>query len=103
MMGVDYYEKVTARMGPATRDFYRLFMVPGMFHCRGGFGPNQFDAMTPLINWVETGAPPQRIEASLIEDTKTVRTRPLCAYPEVARYNGSGSIEEAANFSCRTP
>jgi feruloyl esterase len=56
-----------------------------------------------LINWVETGAPPQRIEASLIEDTKTVRTRPLCAYPEVARYNGSGSIEEAANFSCRTP
>jgi Tannase and feruloyl esterase len=52
---------------------------------------------------VETGAPPQRIEASLIEDTKTVRTRPLCPYPEVARHSGSGSIDEAANFSCRAP
>jgi len=103
MMGIDYYEKVAAKMGSATNDFYRLFMVPGMFHCGGGFGPNQFDAMTPLINWVETGALPQRIEASLIEDGKTVRTRPLCPYPEAARYNGSGSIEDAANFSCRTP
>jgi Tannase and feruloyl esterase len=103
MMGIDYYEKVTAKIGPATRDFYRLFMVPGMFHCRGGFGPHRFDAMTPLINWVESGAQPQRIEASLVEEGKTVRTRPLCPYPEVARYNGAGNIDDAANFACRAP
>ena len=102
MMGIDYYEQVTARMGERTRDFYRLFMVPGMFHCRGGFGPNRFDPMTPLINWVETGAAPQRIDASLMDEGKVVRTRPLCPYPEVARYNGSGSIDEAGNFSCRS-
>ena len=59
--------------------------------------------MTPLINWVETGTPPQRIEASLMEEGKTVRTRPLCPYPEVARHHGSGSTEDAANFSCRAP
>ncbi len=103
MMGIDYYEKVTAKIGTATRDFYRLFMVPGMFHCRGGFGTDRFDAMTPLINWVETGASPPRVEASSMEDGKTVRTRPLCPYPEIARYSGGGSIEDAANFSCRTP
>jgi len=103
LMGIDYYEKVTARTGPTTRDFYRLFMVPGMFHCRGGFGTDRFDAMTPLVNWVEGGAAPQRIPASLMEDGKTVRTRPLCPYPEVARYTGSGSVDDAANFSCSSP
>jgi feruloyl esterase len=103
MMGIDYYEQVAAKLGTATRDFYRLFMVPGMFHCRGGFGTDRFDAMTPLINWVETGASPARIEASSMEGGKAVRTRPLCPYPEIARYGGSGSIEDAANFSCRAP
>jgi hypothetical protein len=103
LMGLDYYEQVSAKIGPTTRDFYRLFMVPGMFHCRGGFGPDRFDPMTPLINWVESGAAPQRIEASLLEDGKTVRTRPLCPYPEVARYSGNGSIDDTANFSCHAP
>ena len=103
LMGIDYYEKVAAKSGPATRDFYRLFMVPGMFHCRGGFGTDRFDPLTPLVNWVEGGAAPQRIEASQVEDGKTVRTRPLCPYPEVARYNGSGSVDEAGNFSCKAP
>jgi feruloyl esterase len=103
LMGIDYYDKVTAKIGPATRDFYRLFMVPGMFHCRGGFGPDRFDPMTPLINWVENGVAPPRIEAAQIEDGKTLRTRPLCPYPEVARYAGSGSLDEAASFTCRAP
>jgi feruloyl esterase len=103
IMGIDYYQKVTDKFGPATRDFYRLFMVPGMFHCRGGFGTDRFDAMTPLVNWVENGAPPRSIDASSVEDGKTVRTRPLCPYPEVARYNGTGSIDDSANFSCRSP
>jgi feruloyl esterase len=59
--------------------------------------------MTPLINWVETGVAPQRIDAALMDEGKVARTRPLCPYPEVARYNGSGSIDETANFTCRYP
>jgi hypothetical protein len=55
------------------------------------------------VNWVEGGAAPPRIEASQVEDGKTVRTRPLCPYPEVARYNGSGSVDEAGNFVCKAP
>jgi hypothetical protein len=103
LMGIDYYDQVTAKIGPATRDFYRLFMVPGMFHCRGGFGPDRFDPMTPLINWVENGVAPPPIEAAQVEGGKTLRTRPLCPYPEVARYVGSGSLDDAASFTCRAP
>lgn len=103
VMGIDYYEQVTARIGPATRDFYRLFMVPGMFHCRGGFGTERFDPMTPLVTWVETGVPPERITASQMADGKAVRTRPLCPYPQVARHDGSGSVDDAASFTCRAP
>ena len=101
MMGVDYYEKALAKNGPDTPDFFRLFMVPGMFHCRGGVGADQFDAMTALINWVENGAAPATLTASRVEHSKVVRTRPLCPYPQVARHLGSGSIDEAASFACR--
>ncbi|HEY6343939.1 MAG TPA: tannase/feruloyl esterase family alpha/beta hydrolase [Bryobacteraceae bacterium] len=103
MMGVEYYEKVEEKMGPSTRDFFRLFMVPGMYHCGGGVGPNVFDVATPLLKWSESGAAPDRITASRIEDGKVVRTRPLCAYPQVARYGGTGSIDDAANFQCARP
>jgi hypothetical protein len=103
MMGVEYYEKVVERMGSSTGDFFRLFMVPGMFHCRGGVGTDVFDATTPLVKWVESGAAPDRIAASRVVDSKVVRTRPLCAYPQVARYQGSGSIDDAANFTCVRP
>ena len=103
MMGVEYYEKVEERMGSKTADFFRLFMVPGMFHCGGGVGTSTFDVDTPLIRWVESGSAPQQIAASRVVDNKVVRTRPLCAYPQVARYKGSGSIDEAANFSCVKP
>jgi Tannase and feruloyl esterase len=103
MMGVDYYEKAVAMNGPDTPDFFRLFMVPGMFHCRGGIGTDQFDAMTALINWVENGAAPATLAAARVEQGKVVRTRPLCPYPQVARYSGSGSIDEAGNFACRHP
>ena len=58
MMGVSSYERVVETMGPATKDFYRLFMVPGMFHCTGGVGTSAFDAVTPLIQWVEKGVAP---------------------------------------------
>jgi tannase/feruloyl esterase len=100
MMGVEYYERVASKMGSATSDFYRLFMVPGMFHCTGGIGTSTFDPVTPLIQWVEKGSAPATISASKVVDGKPIRTRPLCPYPLVAKYKGSGSIDDAANFSC---
>jgi feruloyl esterase len=58
---------------------------------------------TPELHWVEHGAAPARIDASRVVAGKVVRTRPLCAYPQVARYKGSGSIDDAANFTCTKP
>jgi feruloyl esterase len=103
VMGIDYYLKAVGTNGLSTPDFFRLFMVPGMFHCRGGVGPEQFDAMTALINWVENGVAPATIAASQVDKGKVVRTRPLCPYPFVARYSGSGSPDELANFACTAP
>jgi hypothetical protein len=102
-MAVDYYEKALVANGPDTRDFFRLFMVPGMFHCRGGVGPDRFDAMTAVIDWVERGVVPQSLTATRVEDGKPVRTRPLCPYPQVARYGGAGSVDAAASFACTDP
>ena len=79
----------------------RLFMVPGMAHCRGGEGPNTFDAVTALEQWVERGKAPDQMLASHAANGVVDRTRPLCPYPQLAAYKGSGSIDEAANFSCR--
>jgi hypothetical protein len=103
LMGVNYYESVIARMGPSTADFYRLFMVPGMFHCSGGVGTGTFDAVTPLIEWVEKGVTPASIRAVKLVDGKPVRTRPLCPYPEIAKYKGTGSVDDEVNFSCARP
>jgi len=103
VVGVEYYEKVADTMGPQTSDFARLFMVPGMFHCSGGIGTSQFDMTTPLVKWVEQSTPPARIEASRVTGGKVVRTRPLCSYPQTARYKGTGSIDDTANFTCAMP
>ncbi|MEP7313539.1 MAG: tannase/feruloyl esterase family alpha/beta hydrolase, partial [Pseudomonadota bacterium] len=103
LMGVNYYEQALARNGARTPEFFRLFMVPGMTHCGGGAGPDQFDSMTALINWVEKGKAPAMLRASKIVDDKVVRSRPLCPYPQVARHTGQGSIDDAANFSCVAP
>jgi feruloyl esterase len=102
---VAYYESVQDTMGGPSRtaDWYRLFMVPGMGHCRGGNGPNTFDMVSALEQWVENGKAPDRIVASHSTDGYVDRTRPLCPYPQVARYSGSGSIDDAANFTCRLP
>jgi feruloyl esterase len=78
-------------------------MVPGMGHCSGGAGPDTFDKVSALEAWVERGQAPSRIVASRIVGGKVERTRPLCAYPQVARYTGSGSIDDAANFTCQAP
>jgi feruloyl esterase len=74
-----------------------------MGHCRGGYGPDTFDAMTALEQWVEQGRAPDQIVASHATNGKVDRTRPLCAYPQVATYTGSGSIDEARNFVCQAP
>ena len=103
MMGVNYYEQALAKNGPDAMDFFRLFMVPGMAHCSGGIGPDRNDTMTAMINWVEKGKAPESIQASRVVDGKVVRTRPLCPYPQVARYTGQGSIDDAANFRCVKP
>ena len=103
MMGVDYYEQAVTANGPDGDDFMRLFMVPGMTHCAGGTGPDQHDSVTAIIDWVETGKAPDAIVASKIENGQVTRSRPLCPYPQVARYDGSGSIDEAGNFSCEAP
>jgi feruloyl esterase len=103
LMGVHYYEEVTQRVGPKTPDFFRLFMVPGMTHCAGGNGTDRFDSVSALVDWVEQGKAPDVLNAARVVDGKVVRTRPLCPYPQVARYSGKGSIDEAANFSCVKP
>ncbi|MBS1791027.1 MAG: tannase/feruloyl esterase family alpha/beta hydrolase [Acidobacteria bacterium] len=102
-MGVDYYESVLKQMGATTPEFFRLFMVPGMFHCGGGVGCSNFDKLTPLMQWVERGTAPDRLIGSRITNGKTDRTRPLCPYPQVAKYKGSGSTDDAANFTCQKP
>jgi feruloyl esterase len=103
LMGIDYYMKAVAANGLGTPDFFRLFMVPGMFHCRGGVGADRLDAMTALINWVENGTAPASITAAQVDKGKLVRSRPLCPYPQVARYSGSGSPDDATNFACKAP
>ncbi len=102
--GIQYYETVSQRLGPApTRDFYRLFMVPGMLHCAGGPGCANVNWLAALTDWVEKGVAPTQILGSHLEKAQVTRTRPLCPYPEVARYKGSGSTDEAANFACQLP
>src|SRR5688500_8003015 len=103
MMGVKYYEAVMAKHGKSTADFARLFMVPGMAHCAGGGGTDQNDAVRAGIERVEKNKAPDSLLASKIVKGAVVRSRPLCPYPQVARYKGQGSIDEAANFSCVAP
>jgi feruloyl esterase len=102
---IAYYQAVQEAMGgePETQSFLRLFMVPGMGHCGGGPGPNTFDALAALEQWVENGKAPDRITASHVSSGAVDRTRPLCVFPRVAVYQGRGSTDDAANFECRSP
>jgi Tannase and feruloyl esterase len=103
---IDYYERLSAANGgvTTTKDFARLYLVPGMNHCVGSGGPatDLYDSLTPLVNWVEKGTAPDSIVARAAATSPWPgRTRPLCAYPQQARYKGAGSIEDAASFSCQ--
>ena len=99
---IGYYESVLARMGPRQDEWMRLFLVPGMAHCGGGTGPNQFSAITALEKWRESGTAPERIVAARVKDGNVEMTRPLCPYPQLAVYNGTGSTNDAASFTCKT-
>ena len=119
LSSIDYFRSVRAKMGAKEEDgFLRLYLAPGMAHCGGGPGPDSFGQGTvaaadpqhsiskSLENWVENGTAPGPIIATKLKTgspATVVRTRPLCPYPEVARYAGSGSTDEAANFSCVAP
>ena len=96
-------EKAVEANGPKGTDFMRLFMIPGMAHCAGGLGPDQYDAVTAVIDWVEKDVAPNSLIASKLVNGSVTRSRPLCPYPQVARYKGQGSIDDAANFSCVAP
>ena len=98
-----YYTRVVETIGSETevRNAYRLFMVPGMGHCSGGEGPNAFDMVGALEQWVEHGQAPDRIVASHSTNGAVDRTRPLCPYPMVAVYKGTGSIDAADSFTCQ--
>lgn len=98
---VDYFESVVKSMGTNNvGGFYRLFMIPGMAHCGGGEGASSFDMLGPLEEWVEQGHAPDRVPAARVQDGKPDRTRPLCSFPQVAKYMGSGNTDEASNFVC---
>lgn len=101
---VNYYKSVADVMGGVTHidNSYRLFMIPGMGHCRGG-GTDTFDMVAPLDHWVEKGQAPNQIVAARMNNGAVDRTRPLCPYPQLAVYKGSGSTDEARNFTCKMP
>ena len=100
---VQYYTRVSETLGGPKNihDSYRLFMVPGMAHCGGGDGPNQFDMIAALEQWVEHGKAPDRIPAWRRRDGTIDRTRPLCPYPQAAVYDGKGDTNDAASFACK--
>jgi Tannase and feruloyl esterase len=100
---VNFYNTTTVATKPPanSRNWVRLFMVPGMGHCSGGEGPDSFDMLTPLDRWVDGGEVPTRIVASRIRNGRVDMTRPLCPYPQVAHYRGSGDTNEETNFVCR--
>jgi feruloyl esterase len=122
LSSVHYYQSVVAAQGPSPasalakiQGFYRLFLAPGVGHCGGGPGPNEFgqaggtgdaehDLVVGLEHWVEQGVAPTRIIATKFSGDDPAKgiamTRPLCPYPQVAKYSGSGDIAEAKNFAC---
>ena len=111
-----WYDGLRAANGGDAGDFAKYYQVPGMNHCSGGPATDQFDMLTPLVNWVEKGQAPDSIQATARGEGNAggvnadvpstwspARTRPLCAYPQIAVYKGSGSVEDAASFTCQSP
>ena len=103
---IDYHQRLTRNNGgpEATAAWARLFLVPGMNHCAGGPATDSFDGLGAIVDWVEKGSAPARIEASALPGSSYFprRTRPLCPYPSYPRYTGTGSLEDGASFECAT-
>jgi len=98
---VDFFQKVVASQGGAgVGTSIQLYMVPGMNHCQGGPGTDNFDRVGAMEEWIKTGSAPKRIEAWHVTAGTTDRTRPLCPFGQVAKWSGSGSANETANFAC---
>jgi len=97
---VNYFTDVNKTMGKGQDDFVRLFMAPGVGHCQGGAGPDQVNWMGALERWRESGKAPDRIEAARVAGNRIEMTRPLCPYPQIANYTGTGSTNDAQNFVC---
>jgi len=95
-----YYNTVMKNAGAAKKDQVRLFVVDGMGHCGGGAGADTFEKLGTIDQWVETGKAPDQLPSSKMSQGKVAFSRPLCAYPAVARYRGTGDINDAANFTC---
>lgn len=101
---LNYYRAMETTMGRSTVDsFARLYLLPGVAHCGGGEGPDSVDLLTPMMGWVERGSAPYRLVTAKLTDGVTVRSRPVYPYPKVARYSGSGSVDDAANFVAFRP
>jgi feruloyl esterase len=102
---VNYFTKAAQVAGGTDKisSSFQLYMVPGVQHCRGGEGTDSFDLLSPMREWVESGTAPRGVIASHNAGGKVSRTRPICPYPQVAKYTGSGSIDEAQNFACSAP
>jgi feruloyl esterase len=100
---LNYNASVLAKMGSPQQDWLRVFMVPGMEHCGGGPGPAQVNWMAALERWRQSSIPPDRLIASRVTDNHVTMTRPICPYPSVAKYNGTGSSNDEANFACKLP
>jgi feruloyl esterase len=99
---VQYYRRVLEDLGDVRSNFL-LYMVPGMAHSRGGEGVNDFDSLMVMEQWVERGRAPAQILGRRVVEGKMVYTRPLCPWPQVAKYNGSGDPNHAASFACLSP
>ncbi|MDQ6689615.1 MAG: tannase/feruloyl esterase family alpha/beta hydrolase, partial [Gemmatimonadota bacterium] len=100
---IDYYKHVLARDSRA-HDYVRLFMEPGVLHCGDGPGPSDVPWTDVVAGWVEKSQAPDQVIATKMDSTgKTIRTRPLCSYPQRAVYTGKGSTDDAASFVCRKP
>ena len=98
---LNYASSVTKKLGGNQGAWMRVFLMPGMGHCRGGIGPDQADFLTAMESWREKGEAPSRIVASRSAGQgRTEMTRPLCPYPQVAKYTGTGSTDDAKNFVC---
>jgi feruloyl esterase len=102
---INYYDAVSKKLGGKQDDWMRLFLMPGVGHCSGGIGPDQADFLGAIERWREKGEAPGQITATRTAGRggAAAMTRPLCRHPQVARYKGAGSTDDAANFACAAP